>query len=156
MFKRLLKKIACSLDNNSIPYMVIGGQAVLLYGEPRLTRDVDITLGISIEKLDNILKTIEAAGLIPLPENIEDFVQKTFVLPVKDKETDIRIDFVFSQTEYEKLAIENANIIKIEDSVIVFASLEDMIIHKVFSGRPRDIEDARSMLIRNLNLIKTM
>jgi len=29
--------------------MVIGGQAVLLYGEPRLTRDIDITLGIGVE-----------------------------------------------------------------------------------------------------------
>jgi hypothetical protein len=25
--------------------MIIGGQAVLLYGEPRLTKDIDITLG---------------------------------------------------------------------------------------------------------------
>jgi len=29
--------------------MVIGGQAVLLYGEPRLTKDIDITLGDSGE-----------------------------------------------------------------------------------------------------------
>ena len=27
--------------------MIIGGQAVLLYGEPRLTRDIDITLGVN-------------------------------------------------------------------------------------------------------------
>jgi hypothetical protein len=32
--------------------MIIGGQAVLLYGEPRLTRDIDITLGVSAEHLD--------------------------------------------------------------------------------------------------------
>jgi hypothetical protein len=31
--------------------MVIGGQAVLIYGEPRLTRDIDITLGASLERL---------------------------------------------------------------------------------------------------------
>ncbi len=30
----------------AIPYMVIGEQAVLLYGEPHLTKDIDITVGI--------------------------------------------------------------------------------------------------------------
>jgi hypothetical protein len=50
MFEETLIKIANFLNHLSIPYMIIGGQAVLLYGEPRLTRDIDITLGIDIEK----------------------------------------------------------------------------------------------------------
>lgn len=47
MFEQLLKKIAQALDKGGIPYMIIGGQAVLLYGEPRLTRDIDIILAIT-------------------------------------------------------------------------------------------------------------
>ena len=46
MFKELITKIGDALNKKSIPYMIIGGQAVLIYGEPRLTRDIDITLGI--------------------------------------------------------------------------------------------------------------
>ena len=45
MYDRLLEKIALELDSRAIPYRVVGGQAVLLYGEPRLTRDIDVTLG---------------------------------------------------------------------------------------------------------------
>jgi hypothetical protein len=30
-----------------------------------------------------------------------------------------------------------------------YASLEDLIIHKLVAGRPRDIEDVRSILVRN-------
>lgn len=41
MFKELLARLADLLDQKGIPYMIIGGQAVLLYGEPRLTRDID-------------------------------------------------------------------------------------------------------------------
>ena len=41
MFQDLLKRVAGELSRNAIPYMVIGGQAVLLYGEPRLTKDID-------------------------------------------------------------------------------------------------------------------
>lgn len=46
MFERLLERLAGSLDRHKIPYMVIGGQAVLVYGEPRLTRDIDVTVGV--------------------------------------------------------------------------------------------------------------
>jgi len=46
VFKELITKIGDALNRKSIPYMIIGGQAVLIYGEPRLTRDIDITLGI--------------------------------------------------------------------------------------------------------------
>ena len=59
MFERLLKKTALQLKKASIPYMVIGGQAVLLYGEPRLTRGIDITVGIGVDELDRI------AGILP-------------------------------------------------------------------------------------------
>lgn len=32
---------------------------------------------------------------------------------------------------------------------VKFGSLEDVVIHKVIAGRPRDIEDIRIMLLKN-------
>lgn len=49
MFEKTLSEIGKSLEKHNLPYIIIGGQAVLLYGEPRLTRDIDITLGVSID-----------------------------------------------------------------------------------------------------------
>ncbi len=34
-------------------------------------------------------------------------------------------------------------------SRVKFASPEDLIIHKIFAGRPRDLEDVKSVLIKN-------
>ncbi|GAF75408.1 unnamed protein product, partial [marine sediment metagenome] len=56
MFEEILAKLARALDKNNIPYMIIGGQAVLLYGEPRLTRDIDVTLGDDIDILPKIIE----------------------------------------------------------------------------------------------------
>lgn len=55
MFAALLEKIALKLEELNIPYMVIGGQAVLLYGEPRLTRDIGVTLGVGTEAIVRLL-----------------------------------------------------------------------------------------------------
>lgn len=149
MFQNLLKKIARSLDKASIPYMVIGGQAVLLYGEPRLTRDIDITLGISISELDEIMKVVGGLKFKILVDNVDDFVKRTMVLPVIDEKYGIRVDFIFSFSPYERQAIKKARIVTLGKTMVRFASLEDVVIHKVVSGRARDIEDIIAILLKN-------
>lgn len=149
MFEKLIKKIGKTLKEASIPYMIIGGQAILLYGEPRLTKDIDITLGVGVEKWREIFELAQKMGLKPILENIEDFVKRTFVLPTRDKITNIRVDFIFSYTPYERQAIERAKKITINGFPVNFASKEDVIIHKIFSGRARDIEDIKSIILKN-------
>ena len=150
MFERLLKKIAVQLKKASIPYMVIGGQAVLLYGEPRLTRDIDITMGISVDGLDKVKKIFPIIGLKSLVKKEKEFVERNMVLPSIDKKSGIRVDFIFSFSPYERQAIERAKDIKLGRSLVRFASLEDVVIHKVIAGRARDLEDVKSILIKNL------
>ena len=129
--------------------MVIGGQAVLVYGEPRLTKDIDITLGIGIEELDRIESLVEKTALKPLIDNIGEMVKKTMVFPVEDEESGIRIDFIFSFSPYERQAIERAIEIKIGRTEVKFAALEDLVIHKIVAGRARDMEDIKSILLKN-------
>jgi predicted nucleotidyltransferase len=149
MFQKLLRKVSRELKRASIPYMVIGGQAVLLYGEPRLTRDIDITLGIGTEELDRVKRVIKAVGLKTLVENVQEFVRKTMVLPASEEESGIRVDFIFSFSPYEKQAIKRARDVKLGRTSVKFASLEDVVIHKIIAGRPRDIEDIKSILLKN-------
>src|SRR5438094_1778890 len=62
MFIRLLEAIGLGLEERQIPYMIIGGQAVLIYGEPRLTRDIDVTLGVGPERLADIVALASASA----------------------------------------------------------------------------------------------
>ena len=62
MVRDLIERLARALERAGLPYMVIGGQAVLLYGEPRVTKDVDITLGVGPEQLP-VLKPVCASIL---------------------------------------------------------------------------------------------
>ena len=149
MFEEILARIGKSFVKCNIPYMIIGGQAVLLYGEPRLTRDIDITLGVNTDRLNQFLTILQEIPLKPIPEDIESFVKQTMVLPALEETTGIRVDFIFSFTPYETEAIKRAKNINILNQEVSFASVEDVVIHKIFAGRPRDLEDARTIVLKN-------
>ena len=148
MFQRLLEELSRGLAGASIPYMVIGGQAVLLYGEPRLTRDIDITLGIGVEGLGRVREVASGIGLKALKDD-KGFVERTMVLPAIDEKSGIRVDFIFSFSTYERQAIGRAKDVDLGGAKVRFASLEDVVIHKVVAGRARDLEDVRSILLKN-------
>jgi hypothetical protein len=133
--------------------MLIGGQAVLVHGEPRLTQDVDVTLGAAPSRLDDVLAVCAAVGLSPLPRDIATFVRETFVVPAADPESGIRVDFIFSTTPYETEAIHRAVPVEVGGTRVPFASAEDLILHKLFAGRPRDLEDAAGVVRRKGQLL---
>ena len=148
MFESLLERMALTLERARIPYMIIGGQAVLLYGEPRLTKDIDVSLGIDLSRLNELVVVAKSIGLDPLADP-EEFTRKTMVLPCSDPSTGIRVDFILSFSPYEKTALSRVRRIKVRKAEVDFVSLEDLVIHKILAGRPRDLEDVRHILIRN-------
>jgi hypothetical protein len=152
MVEALLAKISLGLEKHNIAYMVVGGQAVLLYGEPRLTRDVDITLGAGLDEVGEVLDLVRGWGWRVLIDDPDDFVRRTMVLPCLEPESGLRVDFMFSFTPYERQALQRAIPINLNGTNVRFASVEDLIIHKIFAGRPRDFEDVRGILLKNTNL----
>jgi hypothetical protein len=128
--------------------MIIGGQAVLLYGEPRLTRDIDVTLGVDIDEVDRVLGAIKSLALSLLVKDVRAFVVSTHVLPLLHEESGIRVDLIFSFSPYEQEALKRVFTKEMLGYKVPFASIEDLLIHKMVAGRPRDIEDIRGILAR--------
>ncbi|MBL7086052.1 MAG: hypothetical protein ISS28_02965 [Candidatus Cloacimonetes bacterium] len=72
------------LSKHNISYVIIGGFAVQHWGEPRFTRDIDITVSVPIEKTEifvqNILKHFDTRV-----QDTIHYVQETRVLPIRAK-----------------------------------------------------------------------
>lgn len=147
-FAAFIAAITVALRRAGLPFMLIGGQAVLLHGRPRLTDDIDITLGVEPARLCDVLDACRDLGLEPIPEDVEAFVRETFVLPALDPESRMRVDFVFSTSSYEREAIARAEEHELAGIAVPFATAEDLIVHKLFAGRARDVEDAISVVRR--------
>jgi len=148
-----IAQIARCLDGKEIPYMLIGGQAVLLYGRPRLTYDIDITLGVDSDQFETIAEVCRDVDLRILPVEPKAFANQTKVLPAEDAVTKLRVDFVFSFTPYEQQALKRAKKVQLAGYPVCFASCEDVIIHKMIAGRAIDEEDVKSILIRQVGQI---
>lgn len=143
----LLGRIAAALERGGIPYMVIGGYAAILYGEPRLTRDIDITVGLGPDRLAELLRVVHDAGLRP-EQGAEALARTSYVLPCADPATQIPVDFILSVSAYEQEALRRTRAVVVHDVPVRFASVEDVLVHKIVAGRPRDIEDARAILAK--------
>jgi hypothetical protein len=146
--EHLIAGLSRELASRSIGFMLIGGQAVLAHGAPRLTEDIDLTLAATPDRTADVLAACAALSLTPLPADVDRFVAETFVLPARHALTGFRVDFIFSSTEYERIAIGHAVCIEVAGEQVPFASAEDLIIHKLFAARPRDLEDVAGVVRR--------
>jgi len=55
MIFNLLQKVCRSLNDHDIPYMVTGSIALNIYTIPRMTRDIDIVIELSENKIDEFI-----------------------------------------------------------------------------------------------------
>jgi len=147
-FDRLVAAVSRELGSRGVPHILIGGQAVLLHGAPRLTQDIDVSLNVGPEQIAVVEDACAAIGLEPLVADPADFARETFVLPVQSESSGVRVDFIFSNTEFERLAVDRAVQVTLSGETVPFASPEDLVLLKLFAGRARDMEDARSVVGR--------
>ncbi|HUJ24122.1 MAG TPA: nucleotidyl transferase AbiEii/AbiGii toxin family protein [Bryobacteraceae bacterium] len=134
------------LDRIGIPYMLIGGLAVSLWGEPRSTLDVDITVWVDPGELGRAVSELSKI-LHPTPSDPLAFVQQTRVLPAMSSQK-LKIDIIFASLPEEQRMIERARPKRINGQTVMVASVEDLLFMKLASERSKDIEDARLLLRR--------
>jgi hypothetical protein len=58
------------------------------------------------------------------------------------------VDLIFSTTPYEAEAIARAVRVSVAGADVPFSTAEDLIVHKLFAGRPRDLEDVAGVIRR--------
>ncbi len=147
-----LKDIQNFLKARGIPYMIVGGIGNLVWGEPRMTVDIDITVHITDTHERDFIKEVGSKFKV-LVGNPDEFVKKTRVLPIEITES-VKGDIIFIGLEYEKMAIERAVDVEISKNIKVrVCTAEDLIIYKAISEREKDWQDIEGILLRRGNLL---
>jgi hypothetical protein len=149
----LAQRVQKLLDARHWRSCVIGGLAVQRWGEPRLTRDVDITLltGIGQEEpyVDEILQHFASR----VPEGRE-FALRNRVMLLASQDG-IGIDLALGGLPFESHVMDRASEFEFYPGVVLrTCSAEDLIVMKAFAGRDLDWADVMSIIARQGPMLK--
>jgi hypothetical protein len=130
----------------------IGGLAVQRWGEPRVTRDIDLTLlagfGGEEEIIDKLLSNF--AGRL---RDAREFAKRNRVL-LLNAPTGAGIDVSLGALEFEERLVGRATSFSFGPGLTIrTCSAEDLIVLKLFASRPLDIRDAEGVILRNREIL---
>jgi hypothetical protein len=132
---------------------IIGGLAVLRWGEPRTTQDVDVTLLTGYGGEQPYVDALLAAFLPRLPD-AREFALRHRVLLLESRDG-VPIDVALGAMPFEERAIERASPFEIAPGArITTCACEDLVVLKAFAGREKDWLDIEGIVARQRGRIK--
>jgi hypothetical protein len=148
VIRRTLLDLAELLSAHEVPFVVVGGIAVALRGEPRFTADIDVIVGIDQQKALGLLPSLSRSPFETLVPSVEDIVTEAFMLPLRHRTTQVPVDISVGLSGFERQVIARATEESIEGLSIPVATAEDVLLMKMLAARPRDVEDAKGVVAR--------
>jgi hypothetical protein len=135
------------LDARAWRSCIIGGVAVQRWGEPRLTRDVDVTLltGLGGEEkyVDEILKHFASR----VSDAREFALTRRVMLLTSEDGTDV--DLALGGLPFEENAVGRASDFEFYPGMTLrTCSAEDLMVMKAFAGREQDWGDVKGIISR--------
>lgn len=147
-----LRDLTDWLGTENIPYAIIGGVAVAVVAQPRMTQDIDAAISIVPDRLEGFLQTASAYNLVPRINDAADFARRQQVVLLQHQPTGINIDLSLAAIEFDYELIARARTLTIGSLELKVATPEDLIITKAVAHRPRDVADIETILNVEQNL----
>jgi hypothetical protein len=134
------------LESRGIACAVIGGLAVSLRGQPRMTVDVDLVMAADVEDALRLARELPGTPFEPLFAGVEEVINAAYILPLRHRTTGIRVDLAIGMSGFERDAIERARTLVIADTTAPVVTVEDLLVMKALAGRPQDEQDIRGIV----------
>jgi hypothetical protein len=139
-FKDLLN----ALNRCEVKYLVVGGYAVMLYTEPRYTKDLDIWVEATAENAARVYRALAAFGAPLVNIQPEEFAKPDLIyqLGVAPSRIDILTSIsgvLFSDAWARRKEADFDGI------SATFIAVEDLLMNKRATGRPADLLDCERL-----------
>jgi predicted nucleotidyltransferase len=145
--KNTYKKVILFLNTHHYDYLVIGGIAASVLGEPRTTGDIDLCIFVAKKGIEKLLDELIGIGFIFDRKIVKTQIMNTGTFKIYCGE--IPIDFIIASTEFEKNALKRKIEVKIYGVSTSFPTPEDLILFKIIPGRTIDIADVETIAKRH-------
>ena len=148
-----LRRVVAFLEEQKIPYMIIGGLAIATWGEMRVTHDADfkVSIDMPLAQFRSLVLQHFSERLTNIPKHmLSPHIIHIWALP------NVAADMLVSIFDYERQAIERAVEMDIQGIPTRVCTAEDLIIHKAIAERGKDWIDIEGILIRQRGKLDTV
>jgi hypothetical protein len=128
-------------NDHNVRYMVIGGYAVVQYGEPRFTKDLDVLISTDTTNAEAVYKALlefgaPLAGLTP-----DDFAEDGFFFQMGVPPVRVDVLMGIPGVQFDECWSRRVEV-NFDGLKVIFISKQDLIVSKRAAGRPQDLIDA--------------
>jgi hypothetical protein len=135
------------LESHGVSYALIGGLAASYRGQPRVTADVDMVIAADAARAISLAAALDKSEFRPLFPDITDVIEKSFMLPLRHRRTNVKVDLAIGFSGFEQQVVLRAEQVDFSGTPVSVATAEDLVIMKVLAGRPQDEQDLQGLAI---------
>jgi predicted nucleotidyltransferase len=133
-FKEFLK----CLNGNKVRYLLIGGWAVGVHANPRLTADMDLLIGIDEKNIDGIIAALTEFGIKGAQPDFFKKKDNTFRIGVPP----LRIEILNKASGIDfEACYKRKKLIRFDGLQVKVISKADLMKNKAAAKRPKDLAD---------------
>lgn len=142
-----LRSVAGLLSHEGLRWYVFGAQAVVVYGRPRLTADLDVTVEATLERALALLRSLRGSGFESRAPDPESLLRRARILALVHTATGFAVDMMIAGPGLEEEFLTNRRMIAMGgDLEVPVISPEDLVVTEILAGRPKDLEDVDGIL----------
>lgn len=146
-FERAFHELITALEKGRVRYCVIGALALGAWGQPRTTQDLDVLIVLKGKKREHWLQVFQDRGFSVDTEWAEHNPL------IRNKQIRLRwkgipVDLLSPRDDHDEKVLVRRRRKQLGNMKLWVISSDDLILHKLKAGRPRDFEDALSVIVR--------
>lgn len=141
---RDFKDLLNVLEKHDVRYLVVGGYAVMLYSEPRWTKDLDIWIALDLPNARAVFRALQEFGAPLAGLTEQDFTAPGYFYQMGNPplRVDVMMDIPGGNFE---AAWGRRRTIMLGGSKVHFIGREDLIAVKLAAGREQDLRDVEAI-----------
>ncbi len=148
MLDEVASAFAGACRTEAVEYVFVGGFAVLAWGQPRTTSDIDALVDYQERNIPGLVEALEDAGLEVSGYDLRAALKDGSHVTVSTGDPILTVDIKPALEPRELDQIERASEVPLGQEPVRVATAADTVAFKVLFGSEQDLQDARSIVAR--------
>lgn len=144
----VLSVIAGHFEKLNIQYSVVGGIAVLVYGYPRVTQDIDLIVDQEVLNIPDFCRFLRRHQFLADEHDLRSAFQEKSHATIFHHKLSLRLDVKGVYSAPDRDTVSTAVPMRLGGVTFQINTPENLICHKLQYGSARDVEDALAVYTR--------